>query len=114
MRQNGAAFTGTPAFSNIAHLTADTSRQSAAIGDPVVGTRMARVNTDGGLRVSGVANGTPIPVFTTGRIDRASSIEELLASILTELRVHSTLLQVGLSIRDEPADLRDDYSRTIN
>lgn len=35
-------------------------------------------------------------------------------AILTELRVISTLLQVGLSVRDEPADLREDYSRSIN
>lgn len=34
--------------------------------------------------------------------------------ILTELRVISTLLQVGLSVKDEPADLRNDYSSQLN
>ena len=62
VRQNAAAFTGTPAFANIAHLTADTSRQGTVISDPVVGTRQARVNADGSLRVSGVAGGMALPV----------------------------------------------------
>lgn len=52
VRQNAAAFTGTPAFTNIAHLTADTARQSAAISDPVIGTRQARVTAAGALQVS--------------------------------------------------------------
>lgn len=114
VRQNGAAFTGTPVFSNIAHLTADTSRQGTNIADPVVGTRIARVAADGTLRVSGTPGGTPIPVFTTGQIDRASSIEDLLSAILIEMRVNNSMLQIGLSIRDEPADLREDFARTIN
>ena len=38
---------------------------------------------------------------------------ELLARILTELQVVSTLLQVGLSTKDDPADLRADYSVSI-
>ena len=65
VRQNAAALTGTPAFANIAHLTADTSRQGMLISDPVVGTRQARVNADGSLRVSGVAGGTALPVSGT-------------------------------------------------
>lgn len=55
VRQNAAAFTGTPAFVNIAHLTADTSRQAQVIADPVIGTRMARVTPEGALRTSRVA-----------------------------------------------------------
>lgn len=43
VRQNAAAFVGTPAFVNIAHLTADTARQGILLSDPVIGTRMARV-----------------------------------------------------------------------
>ena len=64
VRQNAVAFTGTPAFANTAHLTADTSRQGTVISDPVVGTRQARVNADGSLRISGVAGGTALPVST--------------------------------------------------
>lgn len=43
VRQNAASFTGTPSFVNIAHLTADTSRQGFVVSDPVIGTRQARV-----------------------------------------------------------------------
>ena len=51
VRQNAAAFVGVPAFVNIAHLTADTSRQGFGIADPVIGTRMARVGANGAMRV---------------------------------------------------------------
>lgn len=55
VRQNAAAFVGVPTFTNIAHLTADTSRQGVLIADPVIGTRQARVSAAGGLSVSGPA-----------------------------------------------------------
>jgi len=38
---------------------------------------------------------------------------DLLGSILTELRVISTLLQVGLAVRDDPADIRNDYANVL-
>ena len=37
-----------------------------------------------------------------------------LNAILTELKVISTLLQVGLSVNDDPGTLRDDYSNQLN
>lgn len=53
VRQNAAAFGGgTPVFTNIATLAGDTSRQGAAICDPVIGTRMARVTAGGALAVA--------------------------------------------------------------
>jgi hypothetical protein len=58
VRQNAASFTGTPVFSNIAHLTADTSKQGTLISDPLIGTRMARVSTDGALSVRQSTAGT--------------------------------------------------------
>lgn len=52
VRQNAAAFTGTPVFTNTAHATGDTSRSAQAIGDPVLGTRQARVTASGALQVA--------------------------------------------------------------
>ena len=40
------------------------------------------------------------------------SAGDLLANILVELRVISTLLQVGLSVSDDPTALREDLTRT--
>lgn len=100
VRQNAAAFTGTPSFVNIAHLTADTSRQATSISDPIIGTRMARVGVDGTLKVSGtgvagtpsaavatvqgVAGGTPLPVSlatnTPDVTDRAARLLGVLSA----------------------------------
>jgi hypothetical protein len=43
VRRNDAAFVGTPVFTNIAHLSADTAKQATVLSDPVIGTRQARV-----------------------------------------------------------------------
>lgn len=59
VRQNAASFVGTPVMRSIAFLTADTSRQMTAIGDPVVGTRMARVTANGQLVASLYADSEP-------------------------------------------------------
>lgn len=52
VRQNAAAFTGTPVYDNIAHLTGDSSRPGTILSDPVIGTRMARVTAAGGLQTT--------------------------------------------------------------
>lgn len=42
-------------------------------------------------------------------------IVDLLGRILTELKVHNTILQVGLNVRDDPDALRQDpYYQTLN
>lgn len=40
-------------------------------------------------------------------------IQELLLAILIELRVHTTLIQTGLSVKDEPDDIRDDIANNL-
>lgn len=100
VRQNAATFTGTPVFTNIAHLTADTSRQGTIISDPVIGTRQARVGADGTVKVSGtgtagvsatavqtvqgIAGGTALPVSlatnTPDVTDRAARLLGVLST----------------------------------
>ena len=81
VRQNAAAFTGTPAFVNIAHLTADTSRQGVLISDPIIGTRQARVTSTGSLHVNNthiggtaIAAGTGISGAGVQRVTLATDI----------------------------------------
>ena len=59
------------------------------------------------LPVTGSFYQSSQPVFDAASFD-------LFASILTELRVISTMLQIGLSVKDEPSDLREDQARQLN
>lgn len=43
----------------------------------------------------------------------AYPIEDLLLAILIELRVHSSILQSGLNVADEPSDLRHDIADNL-
>ena len=56
-----------------------------------------------------VSNTNPLPVSA---FDANAYDQEFL--ILTELRVISTLLQIGLGIKDDPSDLRNDYLTQFN
>ena len=47
-------------------------------------------------------------------VSNIPTAETLLGQILVELMVHSTLLQIGLSVRDDPADLRADFLQILN
>lgn len=84
VRQNASAFTGTPVFTNIAHLTADTSRQSTLIADPIIGTRQARVGADGALRVATV-NPAMVDGHSQQQID-GISLQQLVRLAVEQLR----------------------------
>ena len=56
------------------------------------------------------ASGLWVNVKSTGELPELY----FLNAILTELKVISTLLQVGLSVVDDPGTLRDDYSNQLN
>lgn len=92
VRQNAAAFVGTPVFTHIAHLTADTSRQGSVIADPVIGTRQARVSPAGGLHAA--LNGQTV----TGTITAAGqsvTITDLLGAATVTLEGIATAVTVN-------------------
>lgn len=76
VRQNASSFTGTPVFTHLAHLTADTSRQVVTLGDPVIGTRQARVSAAGAVSVAPTGAGTG----TLSSVSAAASSTSLLAA----------------------------------
>lgn len=107
VRQNAAAFTGSPVFSNIAHLTADTSRQGMLLADPVVGTRQARVSADGALKVSGTVVQAGMASVTGPELQ-----QEIL--LLAEARLQTLILANANNVPDADLEaMRSDILSTL-
>lgn len=107
VRQNAAAFTGSPVFSNIAHLTADTSRQGTSIADPVIGTRQARVSADGALKISGTVTQAGLSNVTGPELQ-----QEIL--MLVEMRLQTLILASANNFTEADVEaMRSDILLTL-
>lgn len=101
VRQNAATLTNAPVFTNMAHLTADTSRQGTVISDPVIGTRQARVKaastaavaTDSAMVVAlHPSNPTPAGTNLIGLTRPVLSATGTLTQVASTITASTTLL----------------------
>jgi hypothetical protein len=119
VRNIGLGRFGTPDGMSSASPLAVAKAQSAPysagdVGVPAMAVRRAvptSSTVDGNYEPLQSSNGR---LWATAQVDSAPTLEAVLGQILVELKVVSSMLQIGLTTSTDPADLRDDYLRSLN